>query len=162
NADGTFSYLGTANYDSTDSFTYRAVDNHGTPSTNIATVSITITPVNDAPVIANVEAANLAYTEGDPAKAITSTLTVNDVDSANRTFGFQLTDGGAVNNLSNVATRGIAITPVNDAPVLAAIEAATLPYTENAPATAITSTMTVSDVDSANLVGATAQITGNY
>ena len=46
--------------------------------------------------------------------------------------------------------------------MLAGIEAAALAYTENDPATAITSTITASDVDNANLAGATVQITGNY
>src|SRR5207237_856808 len=75
---------------------------------------------------------------------------------------FQANDGGAVNNLSNVATRNITITPVNDAPVLAGIEGSALAYTENAAATAITSAITVTDVDSTTMAGATAQITGNY
>src|SRR5205085_12428315 len=39
---------------------------------------------------------------------------------------------------------------------------ATLGYTENQIATAIDTTIVVSDVDSANLTGATAQITANY
>ncbi len=47
NADGTFSYTPAANFFGTDSFTYRAFD--GTAESNIATVAITVTPVNDAP-----------------------------------------------------------------------------------------------------------------
>ena len=35
-------------------------------------------------------------------------------------------------------------------------------YTENDPATAIDTTITITDVDSANLTGATVQVTGNY
>ena len=46
--------------------------------------------------------------------------------------------------------------------MLAALEGTTLAYTENAAATAITATITASDVDNANLAGATIQITGNY
>ena len=63
---------------------------------------------------------------------------------------------------SNVLTRNIAVTPVNDAPVLAGIEAAALGYTENDPATAVTPRSTASDVDNANLAGATVRITANY
>ncbi|MBF0451189.1 MAG: tandem-95 repeat protein, partial [Candidatus Magnetomorum sp.] len=48
--DGSFTYTPTQNYDSTDSFTYRAVDAGGLTST-IATVSIQITPVNDTPSV---------------------------------------------------------------------------------------------------------------
>lgn len=48
NADGSFSYTPAANYNGPDSFTYRA--NDGTVSSNIATVTITVNPVNDPPV----------------------------------------------------------------------------------------------------------------
>ncbi|KAA0077324.1 tandem-95 repeat protein, partial [Mycolicibacterium sp. P9-64] len=51
NADGTFTYTPTANYNGTDSFTYRTTD--GTATSNLATVTITITAVNDAPVATN-------------------------------------------------------------------------------------------------------------
>src|SRR5205807_1309640 len=198
---------------------------------NVATRNITVTPVNDAPVLANIETPALGYTENDPATVITSTLTVSDVDSANltgatvtlssgyhsaedvlsftdtatitgswdsttgvltlsgtdtlahyqaalrsvkysntsdnpssatRTASFQVDDGSSVNNLSNVATRNITVTPVNDAPVLANIETPALGYTENDPATVITSTLTVSDVDSANLTGATVTLSSGY
>src|SRR5204863_44094 len=61
---------------------------------------------------------------------------------------------------SNTATRTIAVKPINDAPVVTA--SGTLNYTENDPATAIAPALTVTDVDSANLSGATVQITGNY
>ena len=49
NADGTFSYTHDGSETASDSFTYTANDQVG-PS-NIATVSITITPVNDAPQV---------------------------------------------------------------------------------------------------------------
>ncbi|MGE0607851.1 MAG: tandem-95 repeat protein, partial [Pirellulales bacterium] len=48
NADGSFSYTPNANFNGTDSFTYRA--NDGTVNSNIATVTITVNAVNDAPV----------------------------------------------------------------------------------------------------------------
>ena len=48
NADGSFSYTPAANYDGEDSFTYTA--NDGLVDSSPATVSITVTPVNDAPV----------------------------------------------------------------------------------------------------------------
>lgn len=46
-SDGNFTYTPAANYFGADSFTYRAIDATGTSAP--ATVSITITPVNDAP-----------------------------------------------------------------------------------------------------------------
>ena len=48
NTNGGFTYLSATNYNGSDSFTYRA--NDGTTNGNLATVTINITPVNDAPV----------------------------------------------------------------------------------------------------------------
>ena len=48
NDDGSFTYTPNANYSGPDSFTYKA--NDGTADSNVATVSITVTAVNDAPV----------------------------------------------------------------------------------------------------------------
>jgi hypothetical protein len=77
-----------------------------------------------------------------------------------RTVSWQVNDGAGANNLSNVPTSTINVTPVNDAPVLTA--GGSLTYTEaNAPS-AIDNTVTVSDVDNVNITGATVQITGNY
>lgn len=76
-----------------------------------------------------------------------------------RTVTWQVDDGAAANNLSNTATSTVNVAAVNDAPVLTA--GGTLAYTENGPATAIDTGVTVADVDSASLTGATVQITGN-
>ena len=51
---------------------------------------------------------------------------------------------------------------IGDPPVLADIELTALPYAPNAPAVAVTATLSVTDPDSANLSGATIQITGGY
>ncbi len=48
NANGTFTYTPNANFNGTDSFTYRATD--GIANSNLATVTITVNAVNDAPV----------------------------------------------------------------------------------------------------------------
>jgi VCBS repeat-containing protein len=50
NQNGSFTYTPNANYTGSDSFTYRASD--GMADSNVATVSLTVTPVNDAPVAA--------------------------------------------------------------------------------------------------------------
>ena len=53
-ANGSFKYTPAADYSGTDSFTYKATATYGpgdpTIDTNPATVTITVTPVNDAPV----------------------------------------------------------------------------------------------------------------
>ncbi|MBI3562206.1 MAG: tandem-95 repeat protein [Gammaproteobacteria bacterium] len=52
NVDGSVSYTPSANYSGADSFSYRVSDLAGN-SSNPATVSITVSPVNDAPVAGN-------------------------------------------------------------------------------------------------------------
>jgi VCBS repeat-containing protein len=47
NPDGSYSYTPQLNYFGPDSFTFRASD--GTVDSNVATVALTVTPVNDAP-----------------------------------------------------------------------------------------------------------------
>ena len=51
NADGSFVYTPNANYNGTDTFVYRAID--GFDQSADTTVTITIDPVNDAPVLDN-------------------------------------------------------------------------------------------------------------
>jgi autotransporter-associated beta strand protein len=123
------------------SFSFRA--NDGTVNSNIATVSITVTPVNDAPVANN----QIVTTDEDTALPIT--LTATDVDGgelsysivsqpANGTlsgtapdvtytpaanyngsdsFSFRVNDGTVD---SNIATVSVTVTPVNDAPTFLA------------------------------------------
>jgi hypothetical protein len=202
--------------------------NDGLADSATVTRNITVTAVNDSPVLTAIEGTAFAYTENGAATAITSTTTAADVDNTNisgatiqitgnyqngqdvlsfaptgsitgtwtaatgamvlsgsdtlanyqaalravkyqntsdnpstltRIVTFNVNDGAAD---SNLLTRNITVTAVNDAPVLAAIEGTALAYTENDAATAITSTTTASDPDNANLAGATIQITGNY
>src|SRR4030095_2781 len=51
NGNGSFSYTPAANYNGPDSFIYKA--NDGQADSGVATVSITVTAVNDAPVAVN-------------------------------------------------------------------------------------------------------------
>ena len=76
-----------------------------------------------------------------------------------RTVSFTVNDG---ENNANIQTRNVNVTPVNDAPVVSAIEPGTLLYTENDLPTAITSTITISEFDDTNIESATIQVTGNY
>lgn len=73
-----------------------------------------------------------------------------------------IADNGASNystSLNIAAT--VTVTAVNDAPVVTPGGGATL-YVENAPATAIAPTLTVSDVDDTSLAGATVYISGGF
>src|SRR5207249_1942010 len=78
NANGSFTYTPAANYNGADSFTYKA--NDGTLNSNVATVTITVTSVNDPPV-ANAQSVT---TNQDTAKAIS--LTASDVDGDPLTY----------------------------------------------------------------------------
>ena len=131
-------YTPAANYNGADSFTFKA--NDGTVDSNIATVSITVTPVNDPPIA---DAQSVTTNEDTP-KAIT--LTASDVDGDTLTFSVVTgpTHGalsGTAPNLtytpaanyngadsftfkandgtvdSNIATVSITVTPVNDPPI---------------------------------------------
>src|SRR5665213_2686133 len=144
NANGGFTYLSATNYNGSDSFTYRA--NDGTTNGNLATVTINITPVYDAPV-----ANNDTYTTPEDVPLIIPGpgVLANDVDvDGNSLTAFLVSNGshGSVNlnadgsfsytpgtnyngsdsftyvvadgqTIGNIATVTINVTPVNDAPI---------------------------------------------
>ena len=91
-------------------------------------------------------------------RSITYTNSSDNPSTATRTVSFTVTDGALT---STAATRNIAITAVNDAPVVTT-SGGSSSFTENGSAVAVDSGLTVSDVDSTNLHGATVRITGNY
>ncbi|TLN18080.1 tandem-95 repeat protein, partial [bacterium] len=138
-------YTPAANYNGADSFTFKV--NDGAADSTAATVSITVTGANDAPVAT----AQSVTTAEDTAKAIT--LAGTDVDSGTTltyaivaqpahgtltgtapsvtytpaanyngadSFTFKVNDGAAD---STAATVSITVTGANDAPVLASIGA---------------------------------------
>jgi hypothetical protein len=134
-------YTPAPNYSGSDSFTFKS--NDGSMDSNIATVSITVMPVNDAPVATP----QSFTTDEDVAKTIT--LVGSDFDGDTISFNvvtppshgtlsgtapnliytpaanyygsdnltFKTNDGGLD---SNTATVSITVTPVNDAPVATA------------------------------------------
>ncbi len=80
NANGSFDYRPNANFAGTDTFTYKAVDAKGALS-GVATVTITVTPINDAP-IANPDQYTVA--SGLVLNVPASGLLLNDVDIENQ------------------------------------------------------------------------------
>ena len=188
NADGSFNYVHDGSETTSDSFTYKASD--GSLFSNVATVSITVTPVNDPPV-ANDD--TYAVNEGGTLNMAAPGVLANDTDPDSPTLtavlvsgpahaaSFALNSDGSFSYVhdgsettsdtftykandgsldSNVATVTITITAVNDAPVVTA--GGTLTFTEGDPATVIDNTITISDSDSPNLASATVTISGNY
>ena len=159
-------YTPNPNYNGPDSFTFTA--NDGTVDSDPATVTITVTAVNDKPV-ANAQSVT---TNEDATKAIT--LTGSDVESSVLTFSVIAdpahgTLSGTEPNLtytpnpnyngpdsftftandgtvdSNTATVSITVSPVNDAPVCTDIALGT---DRNVP---VSGTVACNDVDSASL-----------
>ncbi len=92
-ADGTFSYLGAANFNGSDSFDYKVLDGNGGFDTG--TVSLTVHAVNDAPV-----AVDDAFS-GDEDALITGSVLDNDSDIDGDTLSVEAqtlttANGGAV------------------------------------------------------------------
>src|SRR5207248_1141374 len=100
-ADGSFSYTPDANYNGSDSFTCKA--NDGSLDSNIATVTLTITAVNDAPVAVD----GTVTTAEDTLVEIT--LVATDVDSP--TLTYSIVTGPAHGTLSSVTGTNISYTP---------------------------------------------------
>jgi VCBS repeat-containing protein len=144
NPDGSFIYVHDGGESTSDSFTYRASD--GTLQSNLATVSITITPVNDAPVAnndaytvaeggtLNVPAPGVLGNDSDPDSSLTAVLVTGPANASSFTLNadgsFNYVHNGSETTSdsftykandgsvdSNVATVAITITPTNDAPV---------------------------------------------
>ncbi|RZL00316.1 MAG: tandem-95 repeat protein, partial [Rubrivivax sp.] len=141
NANGTFTYTPATSFNGTDSFTYKAWD--GTAYSGVATVTLTVNAVNDAPVAVDDGAsvnedgvlnggtllANDTDTEGDSLSAVlvsgpahgaltlnaNGTFTYTPVAHFNGTdsFTYQAWDGTAY---SGVATVTLTVNAVNDAP----------------------------------------------
>ena len=155
-------YTPAANYNGPDSFTFKA--NDGTADSNVATVTINVTAVNDAPVAndqsvstpedtalvinltaSDVEGSPLSYSiVTQPLHGTLSgtgaaqTYTPNANYSGPDSFTFKANDGTAD---SNVATVSITVNAVNDAPVANDVAASTA---EGLP---VNVTLTATDVD---------------
>ena len=82
----------------------------------------------------------------------------SDTPAALKTVEFQVSDGELD---SSAAAKDIAVTAVNDSPVLAG-SGGSVSYTEGDAPVVVDSAMTASDVDSAQLSGATVQISSGF
>ncbi len=103
NADGSFSYTPAADFSGTDSFTYRVSD--GSSLSNIATVSIQVDPVNDAPTDLSLSANTVA--ENAANGTVVGTVSGTDPDGGDtKTYSFTDNAGGrfAINSGTGVIT----------------------------------------------------------
>lgn len=92
-------YTPNQDYNGTDSFTFEATDDTGRMM-NVGTATITINPVNDAPVVTTTEVS--ATTDEDTSVDIT--LSGSDVDEDNLTYNVIDLNNGTVSFSSNIAT----------------------------------------------------------
>jgi hypothetical protein len=88
NADGSFSYTPDAGFFGVDTFTYRASD--GLMASNVATVTVTVVPLNEAP-----ELATIGDQSVDEGSLLTFTAMATDVDGDGLTFSLKGAPAGA-------------------------------------------------------------------
>ncbi len=166
---GVVTYTPNANFNGTDTFTYTASD--GTLVSSSATVTITVTPVNDAPLAAvvsdtttednavvitllgtDIDGHDLTYSTTNPTNGTISeqngvvTYTPNANFNGTDTFTYTASDGTLV---SSSATVTITVTPVNDAPLAAVVSDTT---TED---NAVVITLLGTDIDGHDLTYST-------
>ncbi len=140
NADGSWTYTPNEDYTGTDSFTVEVSDGNG--GTTISTITITVTPANDAPTVpdysvttpedtpvsgtvvgADKDGDTLTYEkETDPANGTvvvnadgTWTYTPNEDYTGIDSFTVEVSDG---NGGTEISTITITVTPANDAPTV--------------------------------------------
>ncbi|MBS0471020.1 MAG: M10 family metallopeptidase C-terminal domain-containing protein [Proteobacteria bacterium] len=94
-------------------------------------------------------------------RSITFSSSSDNPTSATRTVTWTVDDGQSTNHASSSVTTAINVTPVNDAPVLAAA-GNTVAYTEQAAGIVVDSAITVSDPDTASLSGAAIAISSGF
>lgn len=171
NANGSYTFTPAANYNGIVTIDYRVCDLLGLCDT--ATLSITVTAVNDAPMAVNdpitIDEDNVATgsvapndtdTEGDAMTytAITTVPSNQGVLTMNANGGYTFTPAANFNGtvvieyrvcdatLCDTATLTITVSPVNDAPVASS---STVPTNEDAPLTGTVIT-SITDVDDAS------------
>ena len=107
NGDGTVTFTPTANYNGDATFTYTISDGNGGSDT--ATVTLHVTPVNDAPTFASPYAFN--YNENSVAGTIIGTVQATDIDSASLIYS--ITGGNSNGYFAiNSATGAISLSAI--------------------------------------------------
>ncbi len=101
-ANGSFTYTPSPDYNGPDSFTYEAEDGE---DATVATVSITVTSVNDAPVAQN---GTWTTTAGTP---VNGTLGASDVDGNQLTFALVTSGTKGTATITNPSTGAFVYTP---------------------------------------------------
>ncbi|WP_316829641.1 Calx-beta domain-containing protein [Pedobacter aquatilis] len=163
NTNGTYTYTPAANYNGSDSFTVTVSDGKGGVAT--VTINVTITPVNDIPVVSAPAITTAEDTpvngtitatdvDGDTLTAIVSTPPLHGTVVLNPDFTYTYTPAADYNGTdvftvtvsdgkggTASVTINVTVTPVNDAPV------ASSPAITTAEDTPVNGTITASDAD---------------
>ena len=168
NAAGLWTYAPSANSNGADSFTVTVSDGSGASVTQ--TISLTVNPVNDAPIITS-----LASASGDEDTSISASVVVSDVDNTSFSYSVDTpTKGGVSINSSGLwtyapsansngadsftvtvfdgsggsvtQTISLTVNPVNDAAIFGGSRHGAV--TEDSGSTTANGTVTVSDIDS--------------
>ncbi|MFN6054279.1 MAG: tandem-95 repeat protein, partial [Planctomycetia bacterium] len=103
NSDGKFTYTPNANFNGTDTFTYKASD--GLSYSNIATVTVNVTAVNDAPTA---NAQTIAATEDT---THSGTLNGSDTEGGALTYSVVTQGGKGIVTITNAATGAFTYVP---------------------------------------------------
>ncbi|PYR72641.1 MAG: hypothetical protein DMF87_27575 [Acidobacteria bacterium] len=144
-ADGTITYMPASNYVGTDSFIYTVSDGHGGTAT--ASVSLTVTPVNDAPVAA---ADSYTATEDTMLTVAAPGVQSNDADVDGDSLTTVLVQGPTHGTLTLSAAGGFTYTP---APNVSGVDTFTYKVTDgiadSAPVVVTIAVQPVNDVPSA-------------
>ncbi|MEK7872237.1 MAG: Ig-like domain-containing protein, partial [Chloroflexota bacterium] len=147
NANGSFLYTPNANFNGIDSFTYKA--NDGAVNSNVATVSITVTPVNDAPV-ANGD--NYSVNEDNTLTVVAPGVLGNDTNVEGNTLTAVLLPGPPINGTLTLNADGsfTYIPNANYNGVIAFMYKANDGAADSNPATVVLTVNAVNDVPVAN------------
>ncbi|WP_305843193.1 tandem-95 repeat protein [Photobacterium leiognathi] len=117
-------YQPQTNSTASDSFTFNVVDNDGDESTTAATMTITISSVNDAPSL-TFDSPSSAFVKGDGSTALLYNVNIDDIDSTEL--------NGATIILANAtANESLALGP-NSSSITSSYNSGTLTLTGNAP-----------------------------
>jgi len=106
NTNGALTYTPAANFNGTDSFTYKV--NDGQADSNVATVFLTVTPVNDAPVAHN---DSYTLTQDTPLTITAAGALSNDSDLEGNPLSAILVGGPAHGNVSLTSDGAFTYTP---------------------------------------------------
>ena len=125
NSDGSFTYTPTADFNGTDTFTYKA--NDGDLDSNVTTVTITVNSINDAPTIATNTGTTVL--EGATGTAITTAmLNEGDIDDSGAGLTYTITN---VTGNGTMYLAGFGALALNDTFTQADIDAGDVTYDHN-------------------------------